>query len=256
MTSMEEHFSAIADTYNDVRTTDREPIEHIRDLFANRERCVAVDVGCGPGRYALLLLQMLPQLYLICLDRSHDMIAETTRFLRSANIDRFEATIADASNLPLDPESVDVVFTFNALHHFVIPTFLQQARKVLKSGGALVIYTRLPSQNENSIWGKYFPDFNAVEQRLHSLDSIEALIRANPGLTLESIKLFKFERVSSLEILIERARAGHYSTFKLYEEERFETCLSEFRTNLARNFSDTNRIRWSDGNVLLTLTAC
>lgn len=256
MKIMEEHFSAVADKYNDIRSTDREPIEHIRDLFSKYERCVAVDVGCGPGRYALLLLQMMPQLHLICLDRNSDMVAKTTRLLRGANIDRFEATIADASNLPLDPNSIDVVFTFNAIHHFAMPAFLQEARKVLKKGGTVAIYTRLPSQNENSIWGKYFPDFNTVEQRLRSLDSIEALIRATPGLALDTIKLFQFDRVSALEALIEKVRMGHYSTFRLYEKERLEECISEFRKSVMHDFSDINQIRWTDGNVFLTIQAC
>ena len=256
MTSMEEHFSAIADKYNDIRTTDREPIEHIRDLFSNYEHCTAVDVGCGPGRYALLLLQMMPQLHLTCIDRSSDMVAETTRLLRGANIDRFKAILADATDLPLDANSIDVVLTFNAIHHFPVPAFLREAQKVLKKRGTLAIYTRLRSQNENSIWGKYFPDFNTVEQRLRSLDSIEALIRATPGLVLDTIKLFQFDRVSSMEGLIEKARAGHYSTFKLYEKERFEECVSEFRANLMRNFADINQIRWTDGNAFLILKAC
>lgn len=256
MTNMEEHFSAIADKYNAIRTTDREPIEHIRDLFSNYEHCTAVDVGCGPGRYALLLLQMMPQLHLTCIDRSSDMVAETTRLLRGANIDRFKAILADATDLPLEANSIDVVLTFNAIHHFPVSAFLREAQEVLKKRGTLAIYTRLRSQNENSIWGRYFPDFNTVEQRLRSLESIEALIRATPGLVLDTIKLFQFDRVSSMEGLIEKARAGHYSTFKLYKKERFEECLSEFRVNLMRNFADINQIRWTDGNAFLILKAC
>ena len=246
----------IADKYNEIRTTDHEPIEYIRDLFSKYERCVAVDIGCGPGRYALLLLQMMPQLHLTCLDRSSDMIAETTRLLRGANIDRFKAARADAGDFPLDPNSVDVVFTFNAVHHFIMPAFLREARRVLKKRGLIVIYTRLLSQNETSIWGKYFPDFNTVERRLYSLDTIEAAIRSIPGLALDTIKLFQFDRVSSLERLIEKARAGHYSTFSLYKKERLEECISEFRENVMRNFSDTEQIRWTDGNVFLTVKAC
>lgn len=255
MRNMEEHFSRIADKYNDIRTTDHEPIEHIRDLFSKYERCVAVDIGCGPGRYALLLLQMMPQLHLTCLDRSRAMIAETTRLLRGANIDRFKAATADAGEFPLDPNSVDVVFTFNAIHHFIMPAFLREARRVLKKEGMIYIYTRLLFQNETSIWGKYFPEFNAVERRLYSLDSIEAAIRNIPGLALDTIKLFRFERVSPLEQLIEKARAGHYSTFGLYTKERLEECISEFRENVLRNFSDAEQIRWTDGNVLLTVKA-
>jgi ubiquinone/menaquinone biosynthesis C-methylase UbiE len=256
MRSMDEHFSEVADKYNELRKTDHEPIEYIRDLFSNRARCVAIDVGCGPGRYALLLLQMMPQLHLICLDRSSDMIAETTRLLRVANIDRFEATTGDASEFPLDPNSVDVVFTFNAVHHFIMPAFLREARRVLKKDGIIGIYTRLLSQNETSIWGRYFPDFNTVERRLYSLDSIEATIRSIPGLALDTIKLFRFDRVSSLERLIEKVRARHYSTFSLYKEERLEECISEFRESIMRNFSEADQIRWSDGNVFLTVKAC
>ncbi len=256
MDDMDEHFSGIADKYNDIRATDREPVEHIRDLLSKYARCVAVDVGCGPGRYALLLLQTIPRLHLTCLDRSSNMIAETIRLLRGADIDRFEAATADAGEFPLDSNSVDAVFTFNAIHHFVAPAFLREARRVLKKGGIIAIYSRLPSQNETSIWGKYFPDFNTVERRLYSLDSIEAIIRSIPGLSLDTIKLFQFDRVSSLERLIQKARSGHYSTFRLYTNERLDECISEFRENIMRDFSDACQIRWTDGNVLITVKAC
>jgi SAM-dependent methyltransferase len=256
MKRMDEHFSQIAGKYNEIRTTDYEPIEYLRDLFSKYERCVAVDIGCGPGRYALLLLQMMPQLHLTCVDRSRDMIAETKRLLHSANINRFKIARADADDFPLDPNSVDVVFTFNAVHHFILPAFLREARRVLKKPGLIVIYTRLLCQNEASIWGKYFPDFNTVERRLYSLDTIEAAIRSVPGLGLDTVKLFRFDRVSSLERLVEKARSGHYSTFSLYKKERLEEFISEFRENVLRNFSDTEQIRWTDGNVLLVVKAC
>jgi SAM-dependent methyltransferase len=147
------------------------------------------------------------------------------------------------------------VFTFNAVHHFIMPAFLREARRVLKGDGIIGIYTRLLSQNEASIWGKYFPDFNAVERRLYSLDSIEAAISSIPGLGLDTIKLFRFDRVSSLDGLVEKVRARHYSTFSLYKEQRLEECISEFRKNIMRDFADTDQIRWSDGNVFLTVKA-
>jgi ubiquinone/menaquinone biosynthesis C-methylase UbiE len=255
MQNMDEHFSGVAGRYNDIRTTDHEPIAHIRDLLSKHTCCIAVDVGCGPGRYALLLLQMLPQLHLTCLDRSTNMIAETTRLLRGASIDRFTAVTADAGEWPLRLNSVDVVFTFNAVHHFILPAFLREAQRVLKKDGMILIYTRLPSQNETSIWGRYFPDFNTVERRLYSLDSIEAAIRSIPGLVLDTIKLFHFDRVNSLESLVHKVRVGHYSTFRLYNQDRLEECISEFRENVMRNFPDANEIRWTDGNVLLIVKA-
>jgi ubiquinone/menaquinone biosynthesis C-methylase UbiE len=252
MNRMDEHFSKVAARYNDIRQTDREPVVYLRDLLSKYGSCNAVDVGCGPGRYALLLLQMMPQLHLTCVDLNREMIVETSRLLSSANVDRFKAVAGDASDLPLESKSADAIFTFNAVHHFILPAFLQEARRVLKENGMICIYTRLPSQNATSVWGKYFPDFNTMEGRLYSLDRIENVIGSIPGLALDSIKLFRFERVNSLENLVENVRARHYSTFNLYREDYLESCVSEFREKVLRDFSDPSRIRWTDGNVLLT----
>jgi ubiquinone/menaquinone biosynthesis C-methylase UbiE len=256
MQNMEEHFAGIADHYNDLRTTDNDPIQYIRDLLLERNHCVAIDVGCGPGRYDLLLLQMLPQLHLICLDQNRNMIIETTRLLHEAGFDRFDTATANADEFPIDSNSIDVVFTFNAIHHFILPGFLREARRVLKKDGILIIYTRLPVQNENSVWGKYFPDFKTVERRLYSFDDINTVIRSVPGLALDTVRLFRFERVNSLERLVKQARVGHYSTFKLYNKKRLEECIAEFRDNVLREFSNPDEIRWTDENILLTVKVC
>lgn len=253
MNDMDEHFSEVAERYNEIRQTDREPVTYIRELLSKYKRCDAVDVGCGPGRYAMLLLQLLPQLYLTCLDRNPKMIAETSRLLHTVDIDRFKAVVGDAADFPLDAGSVDAVFTFNAIHHFILPAFLREARRVLRKNGTIWIYSRLPSQNAASIWGRYFPDFCTVETRLYSLDSLEAAVRSIPGLAVDTIKLFQFERVSSLKNLIKNARAAHYSTFSLYRKDHLEECISAFQEHVLRDFSNPDQIRWIDGNVLLTL---
>src|SRR5262245_64435881 len=125
MNEMDEHFSKVAARYNDIRQTDHEPVAYIRDLLSKCECGSAGDVGCGPGRYALLLLQMMPQLHPTCVDRNSEMIAETTRLLRAANVDRFKAAIGDASDFPLESKSVDAIFTFNAIHHFIFLFFFR-----------------------------------------------------------------------------------------------------------------------------------
>src|SRR4029078_1010898 len=195
MKSFDEHYSELAVNYNEIRTTDTQPLEYIKTLLSNYESCVAVDVDCGPARYSLLLLQTMPQLHLTCLDRNQNMLAETTRLLQVANISRFKCVLADASEFPLESSSIDVVFTFNAIHHFIIPAFLQEAQRVLKKDGTIVIYTRPPSQNAASICGKYFPDFTTLERRLQSLDSMEAAIRNIPRLRLCLAKPLPFLRV-------------------------------------------------------------
>jgi SAM-dependent methyltransferase len=247
---MDKHFSKVAEKYNDIRRTDHEPIAHIRNLFSKYERCEALDVGCGPGRYALLLLRMMPQLHLTCLDRNSDMIAETSRLCV------VPISIASRPLLRTRPSFPRLELRRRGVHLQCHSPFhrarLLAGDPTCPERGRYALYLYPPSISElDRHLGKYFPDFNTVERRLYSLDGIEAVIRSIPGLALDTIKLFQFDRVSSLEELIEKARAGHYSTFSLYKKEQLEECISEFRENIMRDFSDPGQIRWTDGNVLL-----
>ena len=45
------HFSRIAYKYRNLRTTDLEPVLFIKKELQNLTKIVAVDVGCGGGRY-------------------------------------------------------------------------------------------------------------------------------------------------------------------------------------------------------------
>ena len=70
LTGMHGHFAKVAGVYRELRTTDEEPILHIRDHLAGRPAVTAADIGCGAGRYDLLLFRHLPNLCLACLDVS------------------------------------------------------------------------------------------------------------------------------------------------------------------------------------------
>ncbi|MCH8191935.1 MAG: methyltransferase domain-containing protein, partial [Chloroflexi bacterium] len=59
--------------------------------------------------------------------------------------------------LPIRAETLDCVLTFNAIHDFPLPGFLQESHRVLKDGGYLFIYTRSRSQNQRTVWGRHFP---------------------------------------------------------------------------------------------------
>ena len=47
--NMDKHFSSIAATYHEVRTTDEAPIRFIRDSLDGLASTTAADFGCGTG---------------------------------------------------------------------------------------------------------------------------------------------------------------------------------------------------------------
>lgn len=254
MKRIRSHFSKIAHIYDDLRTTDPEPILFIKKRLEHLDKIEAADVGCGGGRYDVRLFEQLGEkLSLTCIDDSDEMLKELTGKLREHKIEKFETVRTRASVLPFADNSLDVVITLNALHHFIAPDFLGEASRILKDEGYLFIYTRLRQQNKGSIWGRFFPQFHEKERRLHELCELKEMLRNVPTLKLKSTDYFKYKRTAKLKTVITQARNHHYSTFYLYDQHEFEEALGRFEANIIHHFKDPENIVWHDENIMLTI---
>ena len=116
-------------------------------------RIEAADIGCGAGRYCLELLQHLDIFHLTCVDLNESMLEQTADYLRAAGITNFRTIKSRAEDVPLADDSMDCIFSFNAIHHFDFVMFLKKAAKIIRDRGRIFIYTRLRSQNTKNIWG-------------------------------------------------------------------------------------------------------
>ncbi|MEE9231608.1 MAG: class I SAM-dependent methyltransferase [Acidobacteriota bacterium] len=250
---MHEHFSEVAEVYNDIRITDAEPVHAIVQHLGDRPSVRAAEIGCGGGRYSLLLSQLLPDLDLICNDINAEMLREAEHYLRKHKFERFSTVRCAISELDLPQASLDCVMTFNTIHHFSPESFLERVARGLRHDGWVFIYTRLRSQNATSIWGRHFPGFSEKETRLYDLAQMEAWADRVDTLRMSSIEFFRFERKASLDQLVHRARNRHYSTFSLYSGQEFEAALRSFEQDLRRRFPDPASIRWYDENVMVVL---
>ncbi len=251
---MDNHFSRVAKKYRNLRTTDSEPISVIVDKLKNLDHIEAADVGCGAGRYDLLLYKHLgDKLRLTCLDANAEMLKSLTKYLKEHDISNFSAKQSVAETMPFADSVLDCICTFNAIHHFNLPRFLVESSRVLKPGGYLFMYSRLREQNEKNIWGLYFPHFIEKETRLYTLDGLKQSVAAVENLAFESIVFFAFNRLAALEELLERAKSHHYSTFSLYSPEELEEGLKGFSLNIKNQFEDPQQVRWFDENVLFII---
>lgn len=247
------HFTKIAYQYRQLRTTDVEPLLFIKKTLQKFKKIKAADVGCGAGRYDLKLFEHLGnRLDLLCMDCNNEMLSQLENYLREHGIKNFKTKIAFASKLPIKTKSIDCVFTFNAIHHFPIRNFLREISRILRDDGYLFIYTRLRSQNKETIWGKYFPEFSKKETRLFTLNELKREIKKVKEFSIYSIKFFKYDRNSTLSRLVEQASNHHYSTFCLYDRKEFEESLAKFNMKILRKY-DQNNVFWTDRNVMLVL---
>jgi SAM-dependent methyltransferase len=252
---MYDHFSTVASAYREIRTTDIEPISVISGTLRGLPGVRLADVGCGTGRYDLLLSQHIDDLQLTCIDVNESMLAQASEYLHQHEVTNFKTVQSTAETLPLETGSVDGITTFNAIHHFDFVRFVEEALDALdKKTGKIFIYTRTPVQNAASIWGQYFPGFNKKEDRLYDLNEMEQMIQSVDGIRLDTAISFKYEREAPLSQLVEKAHAKHYSTFSLYDDAELDEAVEVFQRIVEFEFSDTNRVEWSDQNTLLILS--
>ena len=115
---MYNHFSRIAPDYRQIRTTDVEPIPFIAESLKELSEVKAADIGCGAGRYDRLLFQHISNLHLTCMDINKHMLEKVSGYLLSRGVDNFLTIRANANEVPLENNSMDGIFIFNAVHHF------------------------------------------------------------------------------------------------------------------------------------------
>ncbi len=199
----------------------------------------------------MLLFQHVNNLHLTCIDLNESMLQQVSDYLTHHHVSQFKTLRASGNEIPIEDRSLDCVLTFNAVHHFDLVRFLENAVRVSKPGGKIFIYTRLRSQNARNICGQYFPSFTEKETRLYELDEIEAGIQAVEGVRLEQVQPFHYQREATVAQLVERVRARHYSTFSLYADEELKNALEIFQASLKHAFHET--VEWVDENTLLVL---
>ena len=246
---MLDHFSKIAPIYSQVRTIDYELINYIAKKLAFKQTIVAADIGCGDGRYSIKLVEKLRnRLSLTCVDVNYEMLQQISKM--TSNFQNLQTKQAFAEKLPFEDNSLDCIFSFNAIHHFKINEFAKECNRVLKNNGLLFIYTRLKDQNESNIWCKFFPDFSKKENRLFDIQGLTKCISNQTSLNLKSSEFFEHKRSSNIQTLIMKAKMKHYSTFSLYTVSEFEKSLGKFKQNIYQNFSNPENIQWIDENTM------
>jgi SAM-dependent methyltransferase len=254
--AMQQHFERLAPRYNELRRTDSEPVEYLRGLMADDPPSLITDVGCGGGRYSLLLRRALPKAHLLCCDINRAMLDQADTYLRRNDESNYSLQLADADSFAALGGKFDCIVSFNAIHHFNPVSFLRHARQVLRPGGQIFIYTRLQEQNKTTIWGNCFPGFAERETRLYRRETIDSWNHALVECDLTQIKTFSYSRQASLQQLLELAANRHYSTFEFYSERELKNAISGFSTRVKREYHDLNDVRWLDHNIMIQFRAC
>lgn len=113
-------------------------VKRLHELGVHGRVC---DLGTGPGQIAIAIAESSEELTVVGIDAATTMLAiAVQRRDRSDARERITFVLSDAKSLDLPSGSFDAVVSNTVLHHIPIPTeFLEEARRLLKPGGVLLI---------------------------------------------------------------------------------------------------------------------
>jgi len=127
----------------DVDYFTRVKAEYLKDILQtsfNRTDVDVLDLGCGIGNYHALLRPSFRSLSGI------DVSSESIKIAKSRNADVSYSDF-DGARIPIEAASFDVVFAVCVFHHVPLngrDRLIQEARRVLRAGGIMVIFEHNP----------------------------------------------------------------------------------------------------------------
>lgn len=168
-------FDAQAATYDDDAKG-----EHARNLypFVLEEVIAAapsraLDLGCGTGALAELVLDAVPGCALTGTDLSEAMLAQAEKRLGN----RVDLHLADSERLPFGDETFDLVYCNDSFHHYPDPRRAAfEAWRVLRSGGAFIVGDCWLPAPARAIMNAFMPYSGEGDVRIYSEDEYRAIL--------------------------------------------------------------------------------
>jgi len=156
-----------------------------RELASHGPAGILADIGCGPGYLATLIAQRHPQLEVLGLDASDEMVRAAESNVANLGLsDRVRFRRGDAADLPLPDRALDFAVSTLSLHHWSDPCRgLAEAHRVLKPGGQLLLFDLRRDSRRFFLWLLHFAQGVVVPAALRRAHEPLGSLRASYSLT-------------------------------------------------------------------------
>lgn len=168
-------FEAQAASYDEAACGShaRKLYPHVVDEVAACGPRRALDLGCGTGALAELVLEAVPGCELSGVDLSEAMLAEAHERLGS----RVELVEGDSEHLPFPDGFFDVVYCNDSFHHYPNPErAAYQAWRVLRAGGVFVVGDCWLPTPARALMNAFMPYGGEGDVRIYSEAELEAIL--------------------------------------------------------------------------------
>jgi ubiquinone/menaquinone biosynthesis C-methylase UbiE len=199
---------------------------HLRRDLADSDVRTIIDLGCGVGRFSLLLREVF-QARVYGIDPSQRMLA-TAIATPAAHLVTWLRASAEA--LPIAEARIDLVFLYLVYHHLRDPlAALRECIRVLSSSGHLLVINATVEILDSLRWLPFFPSARQIDSTRLPTRAKLSEVAGKAGLTLIRQSTVLYPAASSLSTYAEHVAARTFSTLQLVSDEEFSRGASEFR---------------------------
>lgn len=161
-----ESFNCIIDnkTYANIIKDDNH-LSEIMDLIEESNYRRILDIGTGTGYLAFPLAERFPKSTVCGIDIADAIIQKNNEIVKEKGITNLSFEVFDGLNYLFEDESVDLIVTRYAFHHFPnVQDAIRQMHRILAKGGKILVSD--PMRNEKDING-VIDDFMRVKKDGH-----------------------------------------------------------------------------------------
>jgi SAM-dependent methyltransferase len=244
---MSPSFARIAPQYDALRplsSGDQTRLEGMLLESALKGEDLVVEVGCGTGRMTLPLAALTPA-RVVGVDAEARML-EVARTKDAAG--RVEWMRGSAYRLPLADEAAALVVMVMVVHLLRqrVRAFAE-ARRVLRGGGRLSVWTFTPRHVAEFYLNAYFPSIAVIDRpRFPSVDVLAAELR-RAGFAELQVEMRDETRRMPLGEVVDRVRGRYISTLSMLPPLEYRLGLQRLEELLAedRGATLTQRSEWA-----------
>jgi len=184
-------------------------------LIPDLNNIKVLEIGCGSGSFAKLLIQRFPTIQLTAVDISDQAITNAKK-----NIPGIDFQVADAQNLQFEDSSFDFVISCETLEHIPEPKkMLKEMHRVLKKSGRFILTTENYFNGMILLWIKSW-----IQRK--PFDSGSGLQPRENFFTFFMIK--KWMRQQSLKLT--HTESNHFQWLLLPGVSPGKLCTMDFKT--------------------------
>jgi ubiquinone/menaquinone biosynthesis C-methylase UbiE len=193
----------------------------LRPFLARYYRPTVLDLGCGTGRFSMLIAQR-PRATVIGVDPS---IAMLRKALGAAETGNICYAVAEAERLPLAASSCDIVWVSQVVHHIRDRrACATELHRVLRPNGVVLIRGTFGDRLDGfPALFRFFPSSRELTARFPTILEIVEVFESE-GFSLEGCQRVRQQTCRSLREFAERTKLRADSTLVRLPDSEFEAC--------------------------------